>query len=322
MTWNNSYIPPEKTNWQGRLDLPTNSLFYQTVETIDLRDQNLNLQPDANVLLGFSSDEGVKRNFGREGAKEGPDAIRQSLAKLPQHFENLKIYDAGNISCDDGNLEKSQIAFSELISKILNSKCLSIGLGGGHEIAFANFQGIRKAFPDKKIGIINFDAHFDMRPMLTNNQGSSGTPFLQIANLEKDQFDYNVIGIQQTSNTKDLFKTADKHNTKVFLASDVHLGKTNHLLDFIGKVLSNNDLIYLTICLDVFATGFAPGVSAVQPLGLYPWQVIPLIRQLAASKKVVSFDIAELAPRYDIDNITAKLAASLIHEFLHTKENV
>jgi len=46
---------------------------------------------------------------------------------------------------------------------------------------------------------------------------------------------------------------------------------------------------------------YAPGVSAPQPLGVLPWQILPLVRQLAASGKVVSYDIAELSPKYDID---------------------
>ena len=67
----------------------------------------------------------------------------------------------------------------------------------------------------------------------------------------------------------------------------------------------------------VFAAPFAPGVSAVQPLGLYPWHVIPLARQLAASGKVLSYELSELSPRYDIDQRTARLAANLIYEIIH-----
>ena len=75
--------------------------------------------------------------------------------------------------------------------------------------------------------------------------------------------------------------------------------------------------MYLSLSLDVFSPAFAPGVSSIQPLGLNPWHVIPLLRQAAASGKVVSYDIVEHAPRYDIDHRTAKLAATLIYEIIH-----
>ena len=73
----------------------------------------------------------------------------------------------------------------------------------------------------------------------------------------------------------------------------------------------------MSLSLDVFSPAFAPGVSSIQPLGLYPWHIIPLIRQAAASGKMLSYDIAEHVPRYDIDHRTAKLAAALIYEIIH-----
>ena len=76
-------------------------------------------------------------------------------------------------------------------------------------------------------------------------------------------------------------------------------------------------MIYLSLSLDVLSPAHAPGVSSTQPLGLSPWQIIPLIRQAAASGKVISYDISEHVPRYDIDHRTAKLAASLVYEIVH-----
>jgi formiminoglutamase len=101
------------------------------------------------------------------------------------------------------------------------------------------------------------------------------------------------------------------------LADDLHLGQQEKCIDFIDRVIDQNELVYVSICMDVFSAAFAPGVSHNQPLGLNPWHVIPLVRQLAASGKVISYDIAELCPRYDVDHRTAKLAALMIYEILH-----
>jgi formiminoglutamase len=72
----------------------------------------------------------------------------------------------------------------------------------------------------------------------------------------------------------------------------------------------------MTICTDVFSSAYAPGVSAPQPFGIHPKSGRELIRHIAATGKTVSFDIAEVSPRYDSGNITSKLAAILIYELI------
>lgn len=321
MTWNTRYLSPDPTQWKGREDLPARSCFFQIMQMLDLH-HAIALDPKEVTfgLIGFRCDEGVRRNMGRVGAAEGPTAIRQALAKLPVQKINFQIYDAGNIICVDGDLEASQAALGEAVALLLNHNIIPIVLGGGHEVAYGHYQGITHAFPDKHLGIINFDAHFDMRPLLPNDHGSSGTPFLQIAehaHKNKRRFDYNCVGIQHAGNIHQLYETAKKHHTNIIWADELYQGQLEKCVDFIDRVIDQNEIIYLTICMDVFSSAFAPGVSAIQPLGLLPWHVIPLVRQIAASGKVLCCDIAEMAPRYDIDHCTAKLAANLIYEFIH-----
>lgn len=321
MTWNSHYLPPDPTLWQGRTDTPSSSSFFQLIKTFNLLEgKAFEPKPLTFALIGFKCDEGIRRNLGRVGAEDGPRAIRQALAKLPVQKLNFEIYDVGNIICADGDLEGAQEALGEVIAILLQNKIIPIALGGGHEIAWGHYQGIVEAYPREKLGIINFDAHFDMRPLLKNNLGSSGTPFLQIAKAHearKKHFDYNCIGIQPAGNTRQLFETAKNYNTKMILADELHQGQTQKCVDFIDRIADENDVLYTSLCLDVFAAPFAPGVSAPQPMGLCPWHVVPLVRQLAASGKMISYDIAELSPRYDIDQRTAKLAANLIYEIIH-----
>lgn len=68
----------------------------------------------------------------------------------------------------------------------------------------------------------------------------------------------------------------------------------------------------MTICSDVFPSAFAPGVSAVQPLGLHPSKVLKFFDRIFTHKKFIAMDIAEVSPRYDQDNITSNLAATFI----------
>jgi formiminoglutamase len=321
MTWNIRYLPPDPTQWQGRSDTPPSSCFFQSIRMLNLlENKKIEAKYPTFALLGFRCDEGVRRNHGRVGASEGPTALRQALAKLPIQKQNFICYDAGSVTCADGDLESSQEALADIVALLLEKNIIPIILGGGHELAYGHYLGIARAFPKLDLGIINFDSHFDMHPLLPDKKGSSGTPFLQIAEAHrtaKRRFDYNCIGIQHAGNIRQLFETAKMYNTKVILADELHQGQMEKSVDFVDRAIDQNHMIYVSFCLDVFAAAFAPGVSAIQPLGLMPWHIIQLLRQLSASGKVVSYDIAELCPRYDIDQRTARLAANLIYEIIH-----
>jgi formiminoglutamase len=322
MTWEARYLPPDPIVWQGRADIPEDSCFYQHVHLLNLlTDQPVKTAPLTFVLLGFKCDEGIQRDLGREGAFEGPTAIRQHLAKLPIQKTAIHCYDAGNIVCTDHDLEASQAALGEVISHLLRHHLRPIVMGGGHEIAWGHYQGISQSYSSKnRLGIINFDAHFDMHALQPSNRSSAATAFYQIAvdhEMNQRHFDYNCIGIQHAGNIRQSFDIAKKYHTKMILADDMHQGLQEKCFDFIDRIVDENDMIYLSLSLDVFSPAYAPGVNSIQPLGLNPWHVIPLLRQAAVSGKVISYDISEHIPRYDIDHRTAKLAATLIYEILH-----
>ncbi|MFN7096424.1 MAG: formimidoylglutamase [Gammaproteobacteria bacterium] len=315
----NLYHPPIMTDWQGRVDARENEYFYQVVKSLDLAHNEINALKGF-ALLGFECDLGVRRNLGRPGAEAGAHAIKQVLAALPMQ-KIISIYDAGSIIADD-DLAAAQIELGVCIEMILALGLQPIVLGGGHETAWGHYQGLAKYLQQEPLNIVNFDAHFDLRDIPADNIGTSGTSFRQIA-LDRQQnkldFNYYCLGIQQTSNTKYLFEIAKQLNTHILLAAEIYKHGTLAIEKFLAPVLYANTPVYLSICLDVFAACFAPGVSAPQALGLQPWQVISALEQLAASSKVISIDIVELAPNYDIDHRTAKLAAQLLSIFMHHK---
>lgn len=303
--------------WQGRNDTEHPERFFQNVSFIS--DEGELISKDKKtILLGFASDAGIIRNCGRPGALLGPDALKTQLAKLPCSIDKDFI-DLGAIVCDDGNLELAQTQFASLISYCHQQGHQTIALGGGHEIAWGHYQGLAPYYP--KLGIINFDAHFDLRPHQKNEPGTSGTPFSQIAAFCADYnraFNYSCIGIQDFGNTASLFKRAQELGVSWLSAEQLNNQSLAWQFAFLDELMLHLDHIYLTICLDVLAECYAPGVSAPQPLGMTPWQMLPLIKYIMQSGKVVSIDVAELSPPNDQDQKTARLAALIIAELLHT----
>lgn len=327
--FNKNYKPIEDNIWQGRIDSVEDFdafRWHQWVEKIDLRDDTLTPYTGklAFAFIGFCCDEGVRKNKGRAGAERGPRSIRKEMANLPCSFtKDIKLFDAGNIYCEDSTLEEAQDLLSKSIERILSLNLFPILLGGGHEIALGHYNGLlnylKKDKEKPRLGIINFDAHFDLRPY--PNGGSSGTMFRQIADQCKEEglnYSYLCLGIQQHSNTVNLFKTAESLGAKYILAKDIIGSDDFSILEKIDDFIKYQDHIYITICADVFSSAFAPGVSATQPLGLDPERVLRILKYILRSDKVISFDIAEVSPRFDQDNTTSNLAKVLIFSTIKT----
>lgn len=310
-----NYKATEANLWQGRHDSLPGERFFQQVRLINLANQSLDKTEKGTALVGFCSDEGIRRNDGRIGAQSGPGSLRQQLAKLPCHKDKPYV-DLGNIVCD-GNLESAQEQFGQLIQHCHQQGYKTLAFGGGHEIAWGHFLGLRDQYP--KLGIINFDAHFDLRPLKEGLFATSGTPFLQIArNCQQTNrsFDYCCLGIQAIANTKSLYNTAKELNVSFLTTEQINQESVSWQKAFLDDFISKQDSIYLSLCLDVFAECFAPGVSAPQPMGLTPWQTLPLLKYIVQTGKVVSLDIAELSPPLDQEHRTARLAASIVAQLL------
>ncbi|MCC4815084.1 formimidoylglutamase [Vibrio lentus] len=313
--------------WTGRNDLEDGALGTR-VHHITSQVQSNELTDGAIALVGFASDAGVARNKGRVGAKQAPNLIRQALANMAWHSD-AHIADLGDIECNDGQLEVSQKQCASVIANALSTNKV-ITLGGGHEVAWASFQGLAEHLHkakrlDKdqpvhkpKIGIVNFDAHFDLREFesdIADVKPSSGTPFNQISDYcHKHQwpFHYACLGVSAASNTKALFNKADQ--LSVWYEHDRNMTQINQVAQLVKlqKFIAECDYLYLTIDLDVFPAATAPGVSAPAARGVSYEALAPFLEQIFKhSEKLIIADIAEYNPDYDIDGQTARLAARL-----------
>ncbi|MGS2719440.1 formimidoylglutamase [Paraglaciecola aestuariivivens] len=275
------------------------------------------------ALVGFQCDLGVAANKGRVGSALGPNAIRSSLANLAWHAP-CNLFDAGNIKAAH-QLADAQDLYAQSIQQSLTKNQFVIGLGGGHEIAWGSYQGLFQHLakhPNKSIGIINFDAHFDLRKPAPS--ASSGTPFRQIAEYCQEydlDFNYVCLGVSEAANTPALFDYAKQTRTEYLLDTDCTFQAAKHLLE---PFLFNIDELYVTVCLDAFPAYQAPGVSAPSALGISVQMVIDTLHWIAQSQASFGFnwslaDIAEMNPNFDQDNRTAKLAARLVFEMLKAK---
>lgn len=300
--------------WQGRWD-GEELLFHRIFQRVKEEQNYDNISPNDFVLHGFAVDEGVRRNKGRQGAKDAPDVIRKNMSNFPVVLPDFSMLDFGNITCEDGHLENAQNSLAKNVSKVLLKGGKSLVLSGGHEVTYAHYLGLKTAFPEQKIGIINIDAHFDNRQPEKEIGPSSGTGFWQIA--QEGPINSLHIGIQRNSNTLKLFDTAHQYGMKYILADELFFENLPSIYQRIDELLDNVDFAYLTICMDVFNASIAPGVSASAYNGIFADATfMHFYRHILKNNKLVALDVAEVNPSFDIQDRTARLAACLVNEWL------
>ena len=295
------------SDWSGRNDGPgpEHARWHSTVDTA--------AGPTAGAvhLIGFASDEGVERNGGRQGAAQGPAALRAALGSLAVH-EQRKLIDAGTVTTQDDDLETAQREVSDRVRDLVaaqGSAGMTVVLGGGHETSFATHRGAYEALGPMQV--INFDAHFDLR---TADRPTSGTPFRQIAELVGDDFDYSVFGISRPNNTKVLFDTAEQLGVTTVLDTELAAMTVREAAERALAAVEGDLPIHLSIDLDVLPAAVAPGVSAPAGFGVDYAALRAMVSAVAATGRVALLDVVELNPEFDVDNRTAKAAARLIDD--------
>ncbi|MFM0225567.1 formimidoylglutamase [Paraburkholderia dipogonis] len=318
-------VPFDDKVWAGRSDDgepgDTRRVFNQIVPF----DSASSIQGEVPVIVGFGSDEGVRRNQGRIGAAHAPKELRRALAGLPAKSSMASLADAGDVVCDDGDLEGAQAELASVVSEVLASGSRPLVFGGGHEVAWGTYSGLRlhqqrcessEPATPRKLLIINFDAHFDLRQKRPAN---SGTPFDQIATDCAERgvpFNYVCFGISDLGNTASLFAHAQRLGVRYVLDVDMQETQLALRLRELDQMLDDVDDVYLTIDLDVLPAATAPGVSAPAALGVPLSVVEAMVRQVRDSGKLRAADIAECNPSLDQDKRTARAAARLAYRLL------
>lgn len=298
--------------WRGREDPEENG---------DTRRWHQVMQPyseksvPGHALLGLSCDAGVARNQGRAGARQGPGALRGQLANLAYHLD-APLFDAGDIVCEGDALEDAQALFAQRVASLLGQGHRVIGLGGGHEIAFASFSGLLRqrlqssALP--RLGILNLDAHLDLRQAA---RPSSGTPFRQCAERCAEHqvgFHYTCLGVSRSGNTRALFDRAHQLGVDWVMDEDCLDECTGAVQEAVDRLLAKVDAVYLTVCLDALPAYVAPGVSAPSAQGISLRLVEDVIDYVRARVELPVCDVAELNPELDIDQRTARVGARIV----------
>jgi len=269
------------------------------------------------VVMGVPDES--KSHAKRKGASKGPDSLRTAsntfefferdgktipICPMKGTLENKKILDFGNIARDD---------LYRLIFDIVTAKKIPITIGGDHSITTIILQAVNEALDGDKVSLIYFDAHPDFVSSTRNYYGSVITDSSNYIDFKKSV----LIGTRAAEQEELL--NASKRGLEILTPLDILEVGINHV---IKKIISKCKLnkVYLSIDLDCMDPGVAPGVSVPAPGGLFPLDLIYMIKKITENLQVVGMDIVELSPDYDINQNTANHAARILMETISSMD--
>ena len=273
---------------------------------------NVNTVDQADVIVIGVPDES-RSHAKRRGASKGPDSLRIAsnsfefferagkiipICPMKGTLENKKILDFGNIPRED---------LYKLIFDIISAKKLPITIGGDHSITTVILQAIYEAEKGDKITLLYFDAHPDFVSSTRNYYGSVITDSFNYIDFTKS----TLIGTRAAEPEE--LENASKQKLEVITPIDIIESGINAI---VKKIISKcgSSSVYLSIDLDCMDPGVSPGVSVPAPGGLFPLDLIYIIKKISEGAQIVGMDIVELCPDYDLNQNTANHAARILME--------
>jgi agmatinase len=274
-------------------------------------ERNANLE-DARVCLLPVPYEGTVC-FGK-GTANGPEGIMRGSLELEDYEVELGrrimggdfpngFHVAEPLDVEGKGPEEVTDSVGAWVSQMLDSGKLPIVLGGEHSISVGAVRAAAKKFPG--LSVLHIDAHADLRDEHRGERYSHACPMRRIAESEGIG-NYAQVGIRSMSEecVKFAGEQAAKGRGKVF--------GPDFAVEPVLGALGDSEHVYITIDLDGFDPSEVPGVGTPQPGGIKWERGLYLLREIARRKKVVGFDIVELAP---IEGQTASemFAAKLLY---------
>mgnify|MGYP000032386869 CR=1 FL=1 len=251
----------------------------------------------------------------RTGARFGPTAIRQASLNIETYsfrtgvdVEDLPLHDVGDLHVSTSP-EKTVDTLRLVVDDILAAGKIPIAIGGEHTITL----GIMKGFGGKakETAVVSFDAHLDLRREFMGLT-LSHTTFMQLINEEAKPAKIVEVGTRAVC--RDELDYAEKAGIQFYTSHQVRKEGAAQIISHLKEALSPYKRIYLTVDMDVLDPAFAPAVQNPEPEGLETHTLLDILCALC-DKRVVGFDVVEIAPVYD-QGISAVAAARVIFEIL------
>jgi len=266
------------------------------------------------VVAGIPLDIGTTN---RAGARDGPQAIRHASRMLVdgEHPEfwidpsRLDVADIGEFDLALGDLSASL----RLIERQAAGFTHLLALGGEHGITLPLLRALARRL-GRDLALVHFDAHVDTWPDNFGQRYAHGSVFYHA--IEEGLVDPHrmvQIGIRSPVQ-RAVWDWTVGRGVSVLTAQQVHAMGPDAVAERIRSLVGEVPA-YLSFDIDVLDPAFAPGTGTPEIGGLASWQAQAILRRLRGVN-FAGMDVVEVAPAYDVAEITSLAAATVAWEYL------
>ena len=257
----------------------------------------------------------------RTGARFGPAAIRDiSNTVRPYNidmeinsFEHINVVDRGDMDIIPGYIEDTYEIIERECTKVLEAGAVPICLGGDHSITLGELRAAAKKYGP--LAFVHFDSHTDTVSSYFGKDYCHGTPFYHAIKEGLIAPENSIqVGMRGNLYEPNGFKDSEDLGLEVITAKEMHkIGIEETAKRIMERV--GDRKTFLTFDIDFVDPAYAPGTGTIEIGGFSSHETMELISGIK-ELNVVAFDLVEVAPMYDPTQITAFLAANIVHDFI------
>jgi arginase family enzyme len=246
---------------------------------------------------------GIKENRGDVdyiGGELSFDPYRKALYSLYPGNWNYKIIDLGDIE-KGATIEDTRFAAKEVIAALLKKNIVPLVLGGGQDLAYAQYRGYDGL--GAMVNVVNIDNRFDLgnAELPISNKSYVGK---MVVDQPYNLFNYSTIGYQSFFNAPQEIALMDK------LFFDAHrLGEITADLTSVEPIMRDADMVTLDVT--AIKSSELSYKNNDSPNGFDGREICAISRYAGISNKVKSFGVYELS-----DSIESKSGAMLVAQIL------
>jgi agmatinase len=251
----------------------------------------------------------------RTGARFGPNAIREASLNIETYsfrsgvdVEELRIHDMGDLHIS-ASAEETLERLAKVIGEILDAGKTPVTIGGEHTITLGVLKGLGNKV--SKTAVLSFDAHLDLRDEFMGLR-LSHTTFMRRLNEQLKPAKILEVGTRAVCIEE--LDYAEEAGVDFITAQQIRRDGMKQTLKVLKQKLVDVKNVYVSVDMDVLDPAYAPAVQNPEPDGLESHTLLDILCGVC-DKRVVGFDVVEVAPNYD-HGVSAIQAAKVIFEML------
>ncbi len=263
---------------------------------------SLNIEEADIAIIGVPE---VRNTYRNPSCSLAPDEIRRQFYQLYNWRKPVRILDLGNLRLGQ-TVEDTYSAVSEVVAYLVENKVIPIILGGGNDLAYANYRAYELL--ERVVNVVDIDACFDLG---TETAPIRSDAYVNKLVLQQPNFllNYSNIGYQSYMNSPESVNMMESLYFETY-----RVGFMRRNLEEVEPVVRNADMVSLDI--SAVRRPDAPGCPHNSSNGFYGEEICQISKYVGLSDKLSSFGIYEYDPTLDFNNQTSQLIAHILWYFV------